>query len=137
MCIVGLISLFAWNAVFGAFGGVLLCIHQDLGLHLEDEAVDGGSCAGVHAASDLSTVSCVDEDESCVDIELLAELLPATRLKSEIHFETPQVVALGLIDHFQICEPAGVMFSKVAAPRAPRVLAWLTEIHLQTTVLRV
>jgi len=139
ICILGLISLFAWNAVFGAFGGLLLCIHQDLGVHVDDDAVhaaDGVSCADAHEETS-ETTSCVEFHEPCVDIELVAELLPATRLNSGASDLLPQFFVVVLIDYFRVPEPSLALVFESVAPRAPSYTFWLTDFYLQTIVLQV
>ena len=136
ICIVGLISLFAWNALFGAFGGLLLCIHQDFGVHVDEDAVNGFSCASDHGSVSVE-VACVDTDESCLDIELLAEQLPPARLQSEAHFVAPLVLLAVLIDYLQVSEPSLALVYQSAEPCAPPHVLWLTDDYLQTTVLRV
>ena len=136
LCRVGLISLFAWNAVFGAFGGLVLCIHENFDVHVDEDAAAGVPCSDSHEEADQA-ISCVDEDESCVDIELIAELLPATRLDLAASFVFPQAVDIVLIDHFKLVEPSIVIVSKMAASRAPPHVCWLTDFYLKTAVLQV
>ncbi|MGZ0657400.1 hypothetical protein ACWPKS_17515 [Coraliomargarita sp. W4R72] len=136
ICIVGLISLFTWNALFGAFGGLLLCIHQDLDMHVDEDSVNGFSCSSDHSPVNVE-VSCVDADESCVDIELLAEQLPPARLQSEAYYVAPLVLLAVLIDYLQVSEPSLAFVYQSAEPCAPSHVLWLTDDYLQTTVLRV
>ncbi len=137
ICIVGLISLFTWNVLLGAFGGLLLCIHQDLDIHVDDESACETACPDAHEEEAHETESCLSEDESCVDIELIAEQLPATRLNSGVAMTLPQATFTTLIECVPASQPSLTFIYKSAAPRAPPQARWLTDFYLQTTVLRV
>lgn len=75
--IVWLTSLCAWNAVFGAFGGLLLCIHDDA-LHIESavesSATCPDNCGSVEAVYQTITIT-----ETCLDIELGQALIVVLR----------------------------------------------------------
>jgi hypothetical protein len=133
MCIVGLISLFAWNALFGAFGGLLLCIHQDFGVHVDDDAA---TCSGEHEQIS-EQASCAVVDQSCVDIELLAEQLPVVRLESDTSSLVPHVLLAILVDYLQAAEPSLELVYQSIEPCASPHVCWLTDFYLQTTVIRV
>ncbi|MDQ8205929.1 hypothetical protein QEH52_00275 [Coraliomargarita sp. SDUM461003] len=156
--IVGLISLFAWNALFGAFGGLLLCIHQDLELHAEElhaeelhaEEVNEELAAAAAAAAASSCVTdhclpnqadaCLATGECCIDIELPAELLPVVRFKSDVSSAESLVLLAIFIDCLRAPEPSRSLVFQCPGPRVFESLpesAWLTEYYLQTTVLRV
>lgn len=138
ICIVWLISLFAWNAVFGAFGGFSLCIHENLGVHVDDDLASAscGSCGNAHTSERADT--CLTEDESCVDIELVAERLPAMRLNS-VASTLPQVMLAAFIECGRMLIPALAIVHDSSAPHAPPngQMYWLTDLVLPTTVLRV
>lgn len=160
LCIVGLIGLFAWNALLGAFGGLLLCIHQDLAIHIDDAFTCATACANVeinaqanpdavthtdtHAALP-QTKSCLAIEESCVDIDLVAEPLPATRLRLQSLLEVPlpQISLFKVIGYPPLAEPMTTLAGASAAPRVPPAqLAapgthWLTDFYLPNTILRV
>jgi hypothetical protein len=84
LIVAGLVSLFTWNAVFGAFGGLLLCFHDDRSLHPELAAGAHNDCdAG--DAGDAMGKGCLSELESCVDLELKAIELPDARVDDGQH----------------------------------------------------
>lgn len=134
MYIVGLISLFAWNAVFGAFGSLLLCIHQDV--DSREHASASSSCANEHGVM-VVTDACPGEDDACVDIALLAEPLPLARLQFESFSLEPLVLLAVLFEHFQLTEPSLDLVYQSAQWTVPKQSCWLTDSYLQTTVLRV
>ncbi|MDQ8194898.1 hypothetical protein QEH59_10705 [Coraliomargarita sp. SDUM461004] len=148
--IVGLISLFAWNALFGAFGGLLLCIHQDLELHAEKlhaeevneelaAAAATASCVTDHCLPNQAD-ACLATGECCIDIELPAELLPVVRFKSDVSSAESLVLLAIFIDCLRAPEPSRSLVFQCSGPRVFESLpesAWLTEYYLQTTVLRV
>ena len=137
LCIVGLISLFTWNALLGAFGGLLLCIHQDLGGSVSEDAVQASSCLADHCSVAVEA-SCATAAERCIDIELIAEELPPTRLQSEAQFVAPLVLLAVLIDFLQVPEPSlALVYQWPKPPCASPQATWLTDDYLQTTVLRV
>jgi hypothetical protein len=103
--IVGLIGLFAWNALLGAFGGIFLCIHQDHAGHAEAEIATEASCSSEHCAPN-ETDTCIDSGECCIDIELRAEQLPVARLKSDANSVAPLVLLAVLIDYLRAPEPS-------------------------------
>lgn len=74
---VWLLCLVVWNGAFGAFGGLLLCLHQDLSVHVDAELEAGVACDSEHPEV---VDSCLSEAETCVDIELSGKVLPPTRL---------------------------------------------------------
>lgn len=135
--IVGLIGLFAWNALFGAFGGILLCIHQDLDMHVEEEVVaETASCA----SGDCETIqvdTCIDSGECCIDIELRAEKLPVTRLESDVNSVSPFALLAFFIDYLRAPEPARSLVYERAESCVLPHRSWLTDLYLQTTVIRV
>lgn len=130
-------SLFTWNALLGAFGGLLLCIHQDIGMHVKTDCESETTCADTHENT-VNPGPFLAEDKSCVDVELIAELLPATRLKSEMAAPPlPAAPLVALIEIVPLVErPLAHVYKSIAA-RAPPQARWLTDIYLQTTVLRV
>lgn len=135
-------SLIAWNSAFGPFGGLLLCIHQDLALHMDDNSggdlacLNGLSCAG-HAEAVPVAGFCLGKDESCVDIELVAELLAVVRLHSEASCPPPQVLFDTGIDRLRISEPSHALVPKERPAQSLPHPPWLTAAYLHTIVLRV
>ncbi|MDQ8195260.1 hypothetical protein QEH59_12545 [Coraliomargarita sp. SDUM461004] len=77
--VAALLSLFAWNAVFGGVGGLLLCLHQSMTLHPELISGKVFDCASV-SVDQSAELKCISESESCVDVELEAVDLPQVRL---------------------------------------------------------
>ena len=93
---VWLLCLIVWNGAFGAFGGVLLCLHGDLSVHVDTELEAGGTCDAPHLSDEFSP--CLAESESCVDIELSGQLLPPARLDEvETAWELPDQSLVGFI----------------------------------------
>jgi hypothetical protein len=135
-CIVGLISLFVWNALMGAFGGLLLCIHEDLGLHVDCNTELEAACAPEEEACGAD--ACLSSNKPCVDIEVVAEQLPIARIKSDDGCKqlqgSPEIAMLAPL---WIAELPVRRLNKKIAVRAPPQSCWLTDLHLQTTVLRV
>jgi hypothetical protein len=136
ICIVGLISLFTWNALLGAFGGLLLCIHQDFDLHLDEDSACKSVCADAHQER-RETESCLSVDESCVDIELVAEQLPVTRLKSNTAPTLSLAPLVAIKESVPAMVPTLTLVDQSRTPRGPPQPHWLTHVYLQTTVLRV
>ncbi len=135
--IVGLIGLFVWNALLGAFGGILLCIHQDLDIHAEEElAAETASCAS-GGCETIQMDTCIDSGECCIDIELRAEQLPVARFKSDMGAGEPLVLFAVLTHYLRAPEPArSLVYEKPESCALPH-RSWLTDFYLQTTVLRV
>jgi hypothetical protein len=78
--ILWLVSLFAWNALFGAFGGLLLCIHEGE-LHFESVTETAVTCVDNCVESSVHEYS-VSEPETCIDIELSKLLIVSPRVES-------------------------------------------------------
>lgn len=88
--VAALLSLFAWNAVFGGVGGLLLCLNQDSLLNQESISGDGFECPPVcvggaeqgarGSAQESTQVRCLSDVEHCVDVELKAVELPQVRI---------------------------------------------------------
>jgi len=81
---VWLLCLIVWNGAFGAFGGVLLCLHEDMTMHVEAEAEGEDDCGSIQS-SEGSEIACISPAESCVDIELSGHVLPPART-NEVEF---------------------------------------------------
>jgi hypothetical protein len=79
LTVAALLSLFAWNAVFGGVGGLLLCLHQSMALHPELISGKVSDCAP-ESVDQSTELSCLFDEESCVDVELEAVELPQVRL---------------------------------------------------------
>jgi hypothetical protein len=145
MYILGLIGLFAWNAVFGAFGGLLLCIHQDSDASavLAEKASEStlkqssvqSSCLNEHGLM-VVTDACSGEDDTCVDIALIAELLPLARLQLESISIAPYALLLVSFERFQMSEPSLDLFYQAELQYVPMRSCWLTGAYLLSTVLR-
>jgi hypothetical protein len=122
----------------GAFGGLLLCIHWDLDLHIDGNPELGISCMDEAQDQACGTENCLSEGKPCVDVELVAEQLPVTRLKSDNSFKQIQdAPVLALIEALWLTEfPCRLLYKKIATRAPPRVY-WQTNDHIQTTVLRV
>jgi len=77
--VAALLSLFAWNAVFGGAGGLLLCLHQSMALHPELISGKSFDCAP-ESVDQSAELKCISESESCLDVELEAIDLPQVRI---------------------------------------------------------
>jgi hypothetical protein len=77
--VAALLSLFAWNAVFGGVGGLLLCLHKSMALHPELISGKVSDCAP-ESVDPSAELSCLSDEESCVDVELEAVELPQVRI---------------------------------------------------------
>lgn len=135
-------SLIAWNSAFGPFGGLLLCIHQDLALHMDDNSggdiacLNGLSCAGDADAVPVAGF-CMGTDESCVDIELVAELLPIVRLHSAVSCLPLRVLLDTGGGRPRIPEPSHALVPKGRPAQSLPHPPWLTAAYLHTIVIRV
>ncbi|WFB34500.1 hypothetical protein P3T73_10040 [Kiritimatiellota bacterium B12222] len=76
--IIPFLILFSWNAVFGAVGGLLLCIHEDLQMHSEVGLSGDADCETSTLASDFEA-SCLSAAETCVDVEIKAAISSLSR----------------------------------------------------------
>jgi hypothetical protein len=76
---VALLSFFAWNAVFGGVGGLLLCLNKSSVLYSEMNSSKGSDCPPL-CVSGLAEENGFSEDDSCVDLELKAVELPQVRI---------------------------------------------------------
>ena len=138
LIIVWLLSLFAWNAVFGAFGGILLCLHEDLSVHLET-----GFDAKVDCVTDLSEDSvdfaCVSSLQPCVDIELAGDELPTAQLTQADSFPTVPVSLVATLpnSHWNESSLRLSQIKNVVAPRAPPVTTDASVKLVQLIQLRV
>ena len=76
---VALLSFFAWNAVFGGVGGLLLCLNKSSVLYSEVNSSKASDCPPL-CVSGLAEENGFSEDDSCVDLELKAVELPQVRI---------------------------------------------------------
>jgi hypothetical protein len=76
---VALLSFFAWNAVFGGAGGLLLCLNKSSMLSPEFSTNEGSDCPPL-CVSGLAEESAFSDEDSCVDFELKAVELPQVRI---------------------------------------------------------
>ena len=89
--VVGLLSFFAWNALFGGVGGLLLCLNKSSILSPELNSSKCSECPPL-CVSGLAEESRFSDDDSCVDFELKAVELQQVRVdKGE---STPTLAAL-------------------------------------------
>ncbi|MDF3128681.1 hypothetical protein P0Y35_05685 [Kiritimatiellaeota bacterium B1221] len=61
--------LFTWNTLFGAVGGLLICIHEDFHFHSQVAPKLDAHCETVHAPHAPSP-ALVASEKNCLDIEL-------------------------------------------------------------------
>lgn len=138
LSVVWLLSLFAWNAVFGAFGGLLLCLHEDLSLHLETGLDTKVDCApGVPEGS--VDFACITGLQSCVDIELTGDELPTARLTHSDSFPKASLDLVATLPNF-FWDESSLRLSQienVVAPRAPPNTANASVQIVQLIQLRV
>jgi len=134
-----LLGLFAWNTVFGAVGGLLLCLHQSLTLHPELISGKISDCAPetTNRSTDGSTeLTCLSDAESCVDVELEAVDLSQVRIDevqsmpgfSALHRATPKI----LEPNFTLREIAHIVQAQ-----APPELLDTSVLVAQATNLRL
>lgn len=138
LSIVWLLGLFAWNAVFGAFGGILLCLHEDLSLHLETSFEAKVDCAPNSSVTPVD-FACVSRLQSCVDIELTGDELPAARLTQADSFPTSPVYLVATLPNFYWNE-SSLRLSQVenlVAPRAPPITVNTSVLIVKLIQLRV
>lgn len=89
--VVALLSFFAWNALFGGVGGLLLCLNKSSILSPELNSSKCSECPPL-CVSGLAEESRFSDDDSCVDFELKAVELQQVRVdKGE---STPTLAAL-------------------------------------------
>ena len=72
---VALLSLFAWNVLFGGVGGLLLCLNKSSDLSPELSSAKCSDCPPV-CFSGLAEERRFSDEDSCVDLELKAVELP-------------------------------------------------------------
>ena len=139
--VAALLSLFAWNAVFGGVGGLLLCLHKSMALHPELISGKVSDCAP-ESVDPSAELSCLSDKESCVDVELEAVELPQVRIDEAqsisvssglhalhaLHSATYEVVAL----NFTLREIAHVVQAQ-----APPELLDTSVLIAQTVNLRL
>jgi hypothetical protein len=63
------LTLFSWNALFGAVGGLVICIHQSLQVHAEVGQINKEECKTARVASEPSLQN-LATTENCLDVEL-------------------------------------------------------------------
>ncbi|MEZ5275536.1 MAG: hypothetical protein R3F07_04045 [Opitutaceae bacterium] len=128
-------SLFALNAVFGAYGGLLLCIHQNLIVHTESGVAGGFRCeAGSN--NGLSDFSCLSGSEPCLDVELIGGALPAFRA-GEFHSISSVTQVCGIVE--TAADPVFPLFevAKAVQLRAPPVVRATSVLVAQVVNLRI
>jgi hypothetical protein len=74
------LTLFSWNALFGAVGGLLICIHDDLRMHSDLGQKNEAACETAHASCESSQHN-ISAAEHCMDIEL--DAIQSVLVKSE------------------------------------------------------
>lgn len=139
MTTAALASLFAWNAVFGGVGGLLLCLHQSMALHPEIISGKVTDCSS-ESVSRSAQPCCQPESESCLDVQLEAVDLPQMRLDEAqsisvssalhaLHSQTYEVVE----QNFTLREIAHI----VQAQAPPESLLDTSVLVAQTINLRL
>lgn len=76
---VALLSFFAWNALFGSVGGLLLCLNKSPVVSPEFSTNEGPDCPPL-CVSGLAEENSFSDEDSCVDFELKAVELPQVRI---------------------------------------------------------
>lgn len=134
-----LLSFFAWNAVFGGAGGLLLCLNKNSMLNHELMPDKGSDCALVCVSGPTqgsAEVSGLSDDESCMDFELKAVELPQMRIdkgESAPVLATPQSLVPDVsIPNFTLKEIAHIVQAQ-----APPELMDTSVLVAQTVNLRL
>ena len=73
--VAALLSFFAWNALFGGVGGLLLCVNKSSMFYPELISSKGSDCPTL-CIGGLTEESGFSDEDSCLDIELKAVELP-------------------------------------------------------------
>ena len=119
---VWLLCLIAWNGAFGAFGGLLLCVHEGLNLHFDSESVDGGSCED-HLCGPSHAQAAISGVDACVDIELKGELLPPVRIDEQIDAVWTVVLPEGTVSTYLYPIIAFSYMASISARGPPELVA--------------
>lgn len=132
--IVWLTGLFAWNALFGAFGGLLLCIHEGA-LHLESAVEIEDGCAD-GCDSFVAVDYQIAASESCLDIELSKVLVIAQRTDEGPFNLVASPVLMSVLDTI---EPIFTLkeFAASHPTRAPPDILDTSVLVAQTHSLRI
>lgn len=129
------LTLFAWNTVFGAVGGLLLCLHESLALHPELISGKISDCKSPCVDQPTEEI-CLSDEESCLDVELEAVELPKVRIdevqsmptSSALHSAIPEISE----QNFTLRKIAHIVQA-----RAPPELLNTSVLVTQTVVLRL
>ena len=138
--VTGLLCLFVWNVALATVPGFLLCLHEDLLLHVDSSSDDTLHCEETHGhevdASQEDACCVVDED--CTDLELSgAELIPR-RVNEGDSMELPIMAVVTILSQsFVLSDALSVSFQQPPSRAPPSMVYWLTDIYISKTVLRV
>jgi len=130
-------GLFSWSALFGVSGGLLLCLHDDLSVHIEAEEASTVNCIEAEASC---TCSMFEEDHcsSCWDVELDGDELPHMLPKDDLLVELPEYRELNSEFSFLSSDRNALMhFSMACYPSEKTGIEPVSMAISRTVILRL
>ncbi|WOO42974.1 hypothetical protein [Rubellicoccus peritrichatus] len=129
-----LMSLFSWNVLLGASGGILLCIHEDDSMQVESCGDAAACCCGDSAPTvDLhSNSDCGD----CIDVKIEGLEITSIRPDKLELLQLPACVFAFDINKDQVSFYRSEFLTE-ANPRAPPQIESQSVEIARTIVLRI
>jgi D-alanine-D-alanine ligase-like ATP-grasp enzyme len=120
---------FAWSALFGALGGLLICIHESFQAHVVVEDHEG-ECETSYAASKSSDPR-LEESNTCLDIEI--DTIQTNLAKPQVSTSNHLLVAANFLEKTNFdFSPA---LRELAPDLQPQASPALTAVSVQTVQL--
>jgi hypothetical protein len=121
--------LFACSALFGAMGGLLICIHENFQTHVVVEDHEG-ECETSYAASKSSDPR-LEESDTCLDIEI--DTIQTNLAKPQVSTSNHLLVAANFLEKTNFdFSPA---LRELASELQPQASPALTAVSVQTVQL--
>jgi len=132
--------MMSWSGLFGATGGVLLCLHTHGYVHFgespEEHCQDVEACDGDHVSnSPACEALAVDAEVHCVDMFLAANDTEAVQASANPSLPIPDIHYLSGESYFTCELPTGCPHQLSPPGRAPPYAEHAAVQTVRTTVL--
>ena len=99
LTVLPLILLFAWNAIFAASGGMLLCLHEDFSVHIDNPDAGIIHCESEHVDCER-VLNRETHCSSCLDVEISGSELPHMLINDHQFLTSPDSGEVVLVSDF-------------------------------------
>jgi hypothetical protein len=138
LTVIGLLSLLAWNVALAKVPLILLCLHDDLQLHLKSDEASGEHCDNTGESHSSNASDCCEIKEVCDDFEITGGALVSAVISNTEVFESPPCICWQ--SELQLPKgncPVGIPNFQFTIRGPPNLPNWLTDTYICKIVIRI